>query len=472
MQNYYFQDFRRRWARWSLVCALGLAGIARAAADAMPVAMPEDLMPGLKAVLKSALEQSPRMITSGLDLAKSEADFLQSRSAQLPSANLSLGYQYAQVRYQDERADGSRVWRPIEISAGPTYFLSVYQPVYHWGALQAQTDIAKLTIKMRERSYEEAYLALANSVRSQYMLLIQKKLTLDYTTAQLAAARRNLELLEGRLTSGQVGAGVVSGAKLAIVEMELALERMAADYASSLKILLRLCGQKSEEALGLPVEVPKVTYAADVTKAYLNGQQNWNFDEHTQIATTRYELEQQKLNYDIAKVRLRPKIGTTISYSQNSVNSGVAGVEQALSASASISANWALFDGYATRGAKLSALASIRSAERRLGELRQDLADRMENLRKEIDFAGRRLKLVQDVADGSEAAITRAKDQLKLGQGSQSEVDAAELGLQAARVSITAARAEFLNKWTEYVSLLGLDPVAANLPNRFIRNVR
>ncbi len=436
----------------------------------MPVAMPEDLLPELKPLLKGALERSPTMILSGLDLARAEADVYLTKSAQLPIVTGSAGYQRSETNNVTRRPTGDVA--TTTTSEGATYNLGLNQPIYHWGALQAQTNISKLQVMIRERQFEAAYLDLAKTIRSQYLALVYKKRQVALSLSAEETAKKNVETLNRRLAGGQITAGVVEGARVALTEASLAREQTESEYDNTLRMFKRLAGVAKETEIVIADELPKLIYEADSTKDYTQARMNWDFAQHPQVLSARHELEQGKLRYDIAKVRLRPKFSAFISAGLSPVNSGGSEQIEGRSTAAGVSAYWTFFDGFATKGAKRSALAEIRSAEQRLNTQQQLLDERLDWLRKEVDFAGRRLAMVQTRTEGAEGGIGAAEDKQKRGVGSQDEIDVAKRAYQAAYLGLTAARSDFLNKWVEYVSLLGLDPVIQNLPQRFIRHGR
>ncbi len=151
-------------------------------------------MPGLREILHSAMQQSPQMIAHNIDLAAQEANLYVQAAQEWPSLSGGVGYldSRSAVTLRKTFATGSTS------SNGPIYNLNFNQPIYHWGALQAATDIAHLQIKTSERQYADAYRQLATLIRSQYLSLIVQKVQMHNAHYALDQANAALGVVEDR----------------------------------------------------------------------------------------------------------------------------------------------------------------------------------------------------------------------------------------------------------------------------------
>jgi len=55
------------------------------------------------------------------------------------------------------------------------YNFSVTQPLYHWGALQNNTRVGELQLRMTQGQTAEGYRMLVQEIRAQYLGLVIKK---------------------------------------------------------------------------------------------------------------------------------------------------------------------------------------------------------------------------------------------------------------------------------------------------------
>jgi hypothetical protein len=134
-----------------------------------------------------------------------------------------------------------------------------------------------------------------------------------------------------------------------------------------------------------------------------------------------------------------------------------------------LSAGWDIFDGFATRSAKMSALASKRSAERTLKSYVDATVDSIDDMRHQLGFSARALALSEIHLALIDSQVKRLSDDKALGYASQATIDTGVLDLDASEFDATFARGDYLGRWTEYISLAGLDPAIDNISPRYVR---
>jgi hypothetical protein len=184
------------------------------------------------------------------------------------------------------------------------------------------------------------------------------------------------------------------------------------------------------------------------------------------------ELRQQDLSYSIAKVRLLPKVSMYGSYSySNQASISRVSITQVdvSSESASLSANWTIFDGFSTRASKLSTLATRRIIERQRQSYVDATVDQITNMRHQLGFSSRAMSIAEVHHALFDAQVKRLNQDLSLGYASQATIDAGIVTLYAYEFNMAYARSAYYNGWTEFVSLAGIDPALANLPSRYVR---
>jgi outer membrane protein TolC len=188
-----------------------------------------------------------------------------------------------------------------------------------------------------------------------------------------------------------------------------------------------------------------------------------------------YQIRQSDLSYKIAKYRLYPRIDLALGVSeqnQTQVVGQTVSQNPVFSDNISLAANWSIFDGFATRGAKLAALASKRANERNLQTYLDQTLEQARYMGRQVEFAARAMALAEERFSFAEGGLQRTKDNLKLGTGSQTDVDQATAIFYQWQAVAFSARIDFFSRWSDYVSLLGLDPVLNNLSAHFISNAK
>ena len=428
--------------------------------------LPEDLLPELKSILKHALERSPDTIKRGLDLEQAEAHTAISRGAMLPS----LG---ANARYAvNSAATASGNSSATSNSSGFFWQADFSQPLYQWGTLKAQADIDQLSVKIAAREYAEAYRRLATLVREKYLELIAKKAALTAAKLQLDLGARQLVRDEEQFKTGALTPGDMAGKRMGFEERKLGFDRAAGDFAYFRRVFMRLAGLEEFTDEAIPVAIPAAPPAADKGDGLLHAFLRDKAAETFQGQIYSLNIRQSDLNYKIADYWLWPRFSFNAGHSvSNSTQADFNQVRQEAIVQNyyGIVVNWPIFDGFATRGRKLEALTRKRANERQLQFYVDATADTAQYLRDQAEFAARALGFAEARLAGAKAGVELAKENLARKIASQDDVDLAAAGLLGTEAATMLARADYLSRWAEFVSLVGADPAMNNLPPRYVR---
>ena len=451
----------------AVVRAQGLMPADPAAGAGTAGAMPEDLVPKLRPILLHALERSPDAIRHGLDIEQAEARAYVSRGAMLP--NLGVPRASYAVNSASTASSNSSA---TSNSSGFFWGVELNQPVYQWGALKAQVDIDRLSIKIAERQYAESARILANLVRKSYLELVFKKSTLKAAKGQLDLEATGLAREEERFTAKKITAGDIVGKRMDLKEHQLKFDGATEELAYLKRVFIRLAGFDDLPDDAIADLIPPPVPAADKGEELLH-----NFLRDGPAATYQgqvysFLIQQSELSYKIAKFGLYPKFSFNAGHSvSNSTQADVNTVHQEAIVQNyyGVIANWTIFDSFATGGRKQEALARKRSNEVQLKAYADATADLAQNFRRQAEFAARALEFAETRLNIARAGLTFAKENLASKVASQDDVDRATVGLLAAEAATVFVRAEYLNRWTEFVSLVGADRVMNNLPPRYVR---
>lgn len=445
----------------SLILSL-LACVSVQGQSTLPVPLPEEIFPRLKEILKEALRQSPAMVQKNLEVAQAEATRYMNRSPLLPSVNSSVSYSLNTSSPSEASGVKSK-------SDGIFYNVSVYQPIFQWGTLKAQADSSRIGVSIAKKDYAEAYRNLALSIRSQFLALVVKKIRLQNADYGLKMATEALAVNEQRLKNGVISEGAIIPYRLAVSDAGLARDQALEDFDYSREYLKQTAGLSSLTSEDIPSEVPRKSLEVD---GGVLAQQMTKFEsvgvEETNIAQSYIgRIRQAELAYKIQKYRLFPKLGFGASVSQsNSTYATPTSVTQAgvYSESLNLTVTWSIFDGFATKGAKMGALANKRSSERSLKTYLDTTRAQAKNMEKQMMFAFRAMQIANMRRDLAQAGVTTAKEDMSRGYGAQSNIDSNTAAFNSATLTANASRADFLNRATELLSLIGEDPALENLP--------
>ena len=461
------QPLRRVFRALALTVALAVPVAAQMLDSPAVGTMPEDYLPGLSPLLKSALQQSPRMIANQMQIAVADAQKLANGLApMLPSLN--GGMQYGS---QSSSVSGGGA---ASTNSGLFYNVQVNQAIFQWGALKNQLEVQKVAETISERNYAEGYRIFAATLRRQYLALVAGKINLRNARFSLKLAQNALAVAQERLKTGAISSAETITPSLDVEDRQLWFDRSEESYQYARRTLAHEAGLTDLPDDSIPGEIPLPKYASDTASGLLAGLLRDGARDTFPAQIDELNIKQQKMFYNIAKVRLLPKFSTYAGISQqNQTNATPNAVEQTAVTNEFywLQAQWTIFDGLATRGQKLQALYNRRYYERLLQATAEETMDQAQNARRNLDFAFRAMNLAERRRSLASGALTHVLDGQKLGNVSQDTVNGATDGLNQNELAATSARADFLSAWSDFVSLVGADPAMKNLPARYVRPV-
>jgi len=289
----------------------------------------------------------------------------------------------------------------------------------------------------------------------------------------LKQAEETLATVEERFKTGRASAEEMAEPRLAVDEARLARDQAVEDLENSKRLFLLMVGKADLDLNGVPEDVPQPVYAPEVVARLLQEFVQAGAEQTYSTHVYRDYIKSADLDYRIARVNLLPKISFSANISQTNVtNASLNYVSQVGISNTGweIMANWTIFDGLATRGAKLSALDRKRSYERTLRTTTDQTIAQVRDLEKQIGFAWRGLEISQSRRDLSETAFKHLAENLKLGSASQTMVNSAQLRFYASEFTLAYARSGYLNYWSQFVSTLCVDPILNVLPASYLKD--
>lgn len=459
----------QRFIRILLLLACCACGPSFLNAQPIPEAdlpLPENYLPVLKNALETAVQQSPRMIARNTELVVADANRIISRSSQLPSMGFTGTY-YPWTR--DKRASGGvETYRNTDRT---TYYLTIHQAAYHWGALRNAARIGALRLKIAEGQTAEVYRLLAQEIRSLYLQLILKKASLARSRLAQQQAEEKLSLAKDNLERRLIARASMYGPEMAFEYARLATDRAVDDYETSKASFARLCGRPPLAEDEIPEEIPAFEQPEQSAEPLLTEFSSRDELDTYALANMRKQVEAARLEHRIARVRLRPKLGLTVGVSQDEVSYYAAGLPGSRSGVQSLftglTVNWPIFDGFAAKGAKVSALARLRQLERSYADATVETREAVKSKLRQLEFAARALKLAEYSFAVDRGGYEAKKEDVELGLSAPSELLASEIGFRGSRISAYSTRADYLMKVADFLSSVGKDPALANLPAQY-----
>ena len=459
---------RGKGRAWSVFGLLFVLGTARADTTVIAGSLPEDYLPELKVIMGAALRQSPQIIAKEIEIEQAKAGLMGANSRRLPGVGGNLNLASNATATTSNLSTRTR-------DSGLFYNLAVSQPIFFWGALKHEGDRARLGVLLSERGYAEAYRVLAVALRGAYLQLIVRKATLVHARLARDQLVAELALAKEKLASGAFAPSEIAARQLNLDDTHLAIARIEIEFAAGRRTFARLSGIADLTEASLPNELPKPTFPSAAASALLAAFVRDGGRQTFEARVNEMKVQEADLNYRIARVGLLPKFSASAAYSlENSTFASANSITQQgiTRQTIAVGAQWAIFDGFATRGAKLGALATKRLAERQLEMAASGSLEAAQTLYQQIELEVRAMDM-SDLRYGLAASqLGRLEQEFKLGNVAQAALDSAQVGLKQSHAQSINARAVFLSRWSEFVSLAGADPVLNQLTSRHDREKR
>lgn len=447
-------------------CALVIAvscltpGAFGAGAPAIGGTLPEDYLPALAPILQVARQRSPQVIAAEIEVALSEAQAFAADAPRLPSLSANLNFTANQTAVPGDDNIQNR-------DHGFFYAVTLNQAIFQWGALKNQSAIADINVQIAGKNHAEARRLLTLSLRQLYLSLVAKKAALVQVRHAFGLVEAGQALEREKLDRGLVARSHVASRELALREARLHLTRLEVDWAGDRRRFARMAGigELNEEAV--PSAIPVLTAAPAAASAVLVGITQDGGRSLFEAEILALRSREAVLRYEIAKVRLRPKIyasaGTSLDNATTATTNSV--TQQAVTRqTASIRAQWDIFDGFATRGAKQEALTARRQQESRLANFTVEMMERARLLERQLAIDAEAMEISEIHRTMASLGLKQLRQEFELGRAPRTAVTGAESAVLASEANSAGTRAVYLSRWSELVSLAGLDPVLNNGP--------
>ena len=422
--------------------------------------VPEQIFPQLDAILKTAVQQSPRMLNRVLDLEIAENSRIQARAGLLPSVAGSLTY----YKTSDDRADIAGRQRLTK-----TYYnFSVTQPVFYWGERRNSAKMGEIQATIAKGNYRDAYRLLCQQLRYSYMGLIAQKLAVKRAQYYTGYVKSQLAEAEERLQKKVISDAEIFSVRLTAEQAQIAVDRAHFDFDNARASFARMAGLPDISEESIPDGIPAANYDPAVFDRLLADYLAQKDLPTIDAVNARHQIEVDQLTYKNAKTALRPKFSVVAGTNQDeqSFTLNVAQKYKVNSIYAGFSMYWNIFDGFSSRAGARSSLARIRKSENDYRTLTEQLTAQAQSQVKLINFSARSMSISDRYLSSGEGNLRARKEERSRGVRSEAEVSQAQINLYDVQIAAINARADYFAKISDFLGTITEDPVLANVTEK------
>ncbi len=422
-----------------------------AAKEALPASEEQ-----LDQILSLAATKSPTMVQQkdSVDV----ADASQYRSWMRYTPVITASYSFG-LFYQATGTSGG------SLTPGGTLTIQASQPIWHWGAFDAQTNHEKLRERLAQNEAVLAYSKLCLDVRKRYYDLIVLKAKQASYPGQIALAQRVLdhEILlrkEDRST-----AKLVNADEVALEKLQAEQEKATIDFDHQLLEFRRVTGSSTFSADDVPDRIYLPVVDDPGLKTELEAaEKNQLGGSPLAIEEDIYGrmLDQQLI---ISRASRKPQLDFTASVSQTPyINSANNGLKFGTLFFIGLTGTWTIWDRGSSVAQDSALLAQKHQVETQYADLIAQTRNDAANSLHQIDAGVRLLANLKKLYGLQQGDYRQTQTLIDRGRGDPTQLDTARNALQDTRLQILTQQAVITDSYYSYISDIFQDPALANAP--------
>ena len=385
----------------------------------------EKHFPQLFKILLDLEENSPILLQSNQLVQEQLGNQLVADSAE--GLNLSINFSAQSIH--EDRPEQSFYHRYR--SYGSVY---ARKPLYHWGALIAESNIAQQRREIAKLDYQEAIADLSTQVRHSYLdlLLLQKKKEVHQESLVIKRESLSRQIRQNKL--GISSNLDVSESNASFLENSILLADLNQSLHNSINRFKLITGWNGNLLLNDHNESLQNFISL---KRYKNDLPTIVTGVSSQtVKRLEQEIGIEKDRIKIAESQLKPKLNLVGGFFQDQVsladsdasllrNNFVVGVE----------ANWAIWDSSKSKGEKIAALAKKRRLEYALDQEVKNIRINVENLRQNLFSLANRIEMSTKLLNVAQSRFKTSKLEFDANRISANRYLESKIALDKARIN-------------------------------------
>jgi outer membrane protein TolC len=403
--------------------------------------------PELEAILNSAQRKAPDLIKQEFIKTETDARLKQAKAAYYPSLQLTTNLGYRKD-YREDDAENTD-------NFGLTYSAALRRPLYHWGAIEAKIEQARITNDSDALNYLKNLQQIERRIRADYLTLILNNIALRNEQAKQAILEARSETNRINFEAGKLSELAYQQSRIALDMSLLQIERIA---QSQQRIAERFQYYAGWEA--------PTTQSTEIPDFDLAAMADWLQQQHEQIASSSWiyqthsaeihsnEIAHQQEAITQIKAQQRPLIDASLTASQNQSNTSNRNNVDTFSVFGGIRVSWNIFDGFRTRNQIIEAQSKLRRLEHELRKLSQELKLEASEVLDALLFQVRSLQLTETQHATKQAEYALKEDSARNGRITQLELQDAALSLEDETFKLHQARANLHIGLSDYLDLV------------------
>ena len=429
---------------WLSVCLLWLT--LRVCSANGPPQEVEVHFPELSELLEFARDQAPALIEQAITKEEADARLKQAKAAYYPRLDLLTNFGYRKD-YRSGAEDTDNL--------GMTYSAALRRPLYHWGAIEAKIEQARISHDNASLYYLYEQQQTERRIRADYLALILDNIALQNEETKQVILQSNHEIKQINFKAGKTSALAYKKSEVNLKKSLLTIERIQLSKKRILERFQQYAGWSGSNAT--PLEIPAID--TTTTTQWLLEQRdtltdsNWIY--HTKPALLQINaIQHQKEELTQIEARQKPLIDTSITASQRQTNTSLRDEVDTFSVFGGLLVSWNIFDGFETRHEKIETLAKIRRLEYGFDLLDDKFRLQANEVLDSLLFQTRSLELTEAKYEVETTEYDLQKEALQAGRITKAQLRSNSLDYNKSKLALQQARANLHIGLSDYLDLV------------------
>jgi outer membrane protein TolC len=401
----------------------------------------------LQAILNSAHNKAPDLIRQEFIKAEAEARLNQAKAAYYPKLSIitNLGYR------KDYRENGQEDTDNL----GLTYAAALRRPLYHWGAIEAKIEQARISNDNDELNYLHSLQKIERRIRADYLTLILNNIALRNEHAKQRILNAESETNRINFEAGKISELNYSKSLIKLDQSLLMVERIAQSQKRIAERFQYYAGWDAPTTQS--TQIPNIDL--DAAENWLETQRekitgsSWVYDTYSgKVHLNKIALQNEEITK--IKAQQRPLIDASLTASQNQSNTSNRNNVDTFSIFGGIRVSWNIFDGFKTRNETIEAKSKIRRLEHELSKLSKELQLEASEVLDSLLFQIRSLRLENARYTAQKAEYTLKEENARNGRITTVQLQDAALNLMDEELGLNEARAKLHIGCADYLDLI------------------
>jgi len=407
-----------------------------------PLEQPERAIPQLKEILDSAGKNAPSLIEQNYLREEADQRLKQAKSSYYPSVDLraNLGYR------QEYRSGGAE----DTSNFGLNYSAQLTRPLYHWGAIEARIEQARIDNDVQALEYLQNTQQIYRDIRSDYLTLLLNATSLNNEQLKKSLLENDIERLRGDYQAGNISELEYETKVLDLQNSLLIIQSIQRDQQRIIARFKQNAGWSDQ--LELEAGVPSVDL--DRLNNWLKGNESYfSSEESLEGLIIQQAIKRQNEELTIIQARQRPLVNFAASVSQGQSNTSTQNNVTTLSLFGGVSVSWNIFDGFRTKHQKIEAKLAKRRLEAHLDRLSEDLNLEQQNMLDQMQAQVDKTKVLEKRFQLQNRSFSTSQNDAQSGRLSTSDLNQAKLELEELKLDLMESRAVLLMHISDYLDL-------------------